>query len=288
MFSTFKQRLLLGIYVFILLSIPVGAYLSAQYTNTQSQASEQKSSKPIAKVTPKPIAKPSSPTAKELLNVTSTAGSSSEASSSASPEPSSSSPTIATSFGPTLSFKVALEGRPAANQTGKVFVGIAEGTPASNPKFVLNFNVNLPASGEYQGLSLAGLSPGSKYTALIKGPAQIANAVTFTMSPIITNLSDGQTVNLTSGDLNEDNVINSADYSIIQKALGTSSNSSNWNENTDLNKDGIINTFDLGIVSKNLGKTGASGAWTSPIPKTATASASLSTGPSAGSPQDGG
>lgn len=280
MFSTFKQRLLLGIYILILLSIPVGAYLASQSQTTKSQASEKKIAKPLAPVTPKPA----SP-AKQLLD---TAQAQIESNPASSPTPSSesTSPTIATSFGPTLSLKVALEGRPQNNQTTKLFIGIADGALTTNPKFVLSFTVDLPASGEYSNLSLAGLSPGSRYTALVKGSAQIAASLGFTMSPTTTNLNDGEPVNLLSGDLNDDNTINSADQAIMQKALGSGSASSNWNENADLNKDKVINVFDMSILTKNLGQTGASGAWTSPIPKIASGSAALNS--PQGSPEQGG
>ncbi len=278
MFSTLRQRLLLGVYIFVLLSIPVGTYLVSQYQTIKSSAKEPNATKTITQATPT-----TSP-AKELLSA-------SESRVSASPTPSpssgSTSPILASAFGPTLSLKVTLDGRPSNNQATKLFVGIVDGTLTSNPKFLLSFSVDLPASGEYGNLSLAGLSPGSTYTALLKGSAQIATSSAFTMSPTTSNLNDGQPINLLSGDLNDDNVINSADYSIAQKALGSTANSSNWNANADLNKDGVVNTFDLGIISKNIGQTGASGAWTSPIPQTATSSASL-TGPPIGGPPRGG
>ncbi len=169
-----------------------------------------------------------------------------------------------------------MEGRPPGNQTTKLFVGILEGTLTTNPKFLLSFSVDLPSSGQYSQLSLAGLNPGSTYTALLKGSAQIAASSTFIMSPTVTNLNNGEPVSLLSGDLNDDNVVNSADYSIARKALGATSISSNWNENADLNIDGVVNTIDLSVISKNIGQTGASGAWTSPIPQTATPSAGIS------------
>lgn len=274
MFSTFKLKLLLGVYIFILLSIPVGAYLASQQQTVKSSASEQKVSKKIASVTPKPT----SSTAKQLLNA------SAQLASSPKPSPSSSStPTIATSYGPTLSLKVIFEGRPVTNQAGRLFVGILEGNITTNPKFLLSFNVNLPASGEYADLSLAGLNPGSSYTALLKGPAQLANAIPFSMSPATTYLNSNEPVNLLSGDLNEDNTVNTADYAIMQKALGARSTSVNWNDNADINKDGVINAFDLAILVKNIGQIGASGIWTSPIPQIATPSASLNS-PPVGSP----
>ncbi|MDO8573881.1 MAG: dockerin type I repeat-containing protein [Candidatus Daviesbacteria bacterium] len=271
MFSTLTQKLLLGVYIFVLLSIPIGTYLMSQSQTIKTSAGETKLPKIIAPVTPKPSASP----ARKVFDLSQVASGSAGIIASPTPEPSS--PTIATSYGPTLSLKVALEGRSADNQTTKLFVGITEGALTSNPKFVLSFSVDLPASGEYGNLSLAGLNPGSGYTALLKGSAQIAAAAAFTMSPTVTNLNDGVPITLISGDLNEDNVINSADYSIAQKAIGIR------NENADLNRDGVINAFDLGIIMKNMGKTGASGAWTSPLPKVATPSASLNT-PSVGGP----
>ena len=283
MFSTFKQKLLLIAYVIIILSIPLGSYLVSQQQNLKSKAAETKQSNQIAKVTPRPKPKPTpslldnsssnlDKSLKELLNPTPT------------PEGAGQSPTIATSFGPTLSLKVSLEGRPKDNQKTKLFVGILEGTVSLNPKFLLTFMVDVPSAGSYGNLSLAGLSTGSKYTAILKGTAQIATSSAFVMNPAETKLNNGEAVNLTTGDLNEDNVINSADYSIIQKAYGSksgsaneqsSSSSKNWNENVDFNKDGVINTFDNAIVIKNLGKIGDSGVWTSTTPQ-ATKSASLS------------
>ncbi|MBU0999865.1 dockerin type I repeat-containing protein [Patescibacteria group bacterium] len=279
MFLTFKQRLLLGIYVFFLLTIPVGSYLVSQYQTINSSAQEQKSTKPIVKVVPKPVISP----IQELLSA-SQASVSQNPSVSPSPTPSDI-PTTAISYGPTLSFKATLEGSPLDNQTTKMFVGIAEGALSSNPKFLLSFAVNLPASGEYNNISLAGLNPGTQYTALLKGTSQIATSSTFVMSPSISNLNNGQPLNLLSGDINDDNVINSADYSLAQQALGSTSKSSNWNAIVDLNKDGIINAFDLAIITRNIGQTGASGAWTSPLPEIATPSAGL-TSPPVGSPEE--
>lgn len=273
MFSTLKARLLLGLYVFLILCIPIGAYLVSTQKTVSSKASEGTSSatlKPISKG--KGLAATSS--AQQLLN-------SLKSSDSSSPllddlnSSDTSSPTIATSFGPTLSLKVKLEGSPENNQTTKLFVGILEGTLTSNPKFILNFSLNIPADGSYSNLSLAGLTSGSTYTALIKGAAQIASSSEFTMTPNVTNLNSGSAINLTTGDLNEDNTINSADYSIVKSLLGISQSSSKWNNNVDLNKDGVINLLDLLIVSNNLGKTGASGVWISPLSKTATSSGGL-------------
>lgn len=176
------------------------------------------------------------------------------------------------SFGPTLSFRSILEGRPQTKQAAKMFVGIAQGQPTINPTFLLTFYVNTPDSGDYSGISLAGLNVGDSYTAYLKGPAQIATASAFVVKPTVSDLS---TITLLSGDLNEDNIINSSDYSIAKAAYGTRPQSQNWNPNIDLNLDGIVNNFDLAFIVNNFGKTGASGNWYSSPPKIATVSGGL-------------
>lgn len=243
-----------------MISIPVGAYLASQTTIFKSKATEQKPSLTPPKTLPKP----------DISGL--------KTSPQPSPSPTSESQSSPqTSFGPTLSLKLALEGRLKGNQSGKLFVGISEGTISINPKFLLSFTIDLPVSGEYSGLSLAGLNPGTTYSALLKGSAQIATSSAFLMSPTVTNLNSGEAIILLSGDLNEDNAINTSDYSIVQKAIGSTSKSSNWNENADINKDGSVNTFDLAFITKNFGKIGDSGAWTSPLLKTATPSGGLNT-----------
>ena len=274
MFSTFKQRLLLGLFILLILLIPVGAYLVSQNQTVKSSASKPKQKLPVSSI------KPNTSPAKKLLNASEANLPSASPSLEPSPSPST---TLATSFGPTLSLKAKLEGRSEGNQLTRLFVGIMEGSLTANPKFILSFTLDLPATGIYSNLSLAGLNPGTKYTALLKGSAQIATSSAFIMSPTVTNLNDDQALPLASGDLNDDNVINSADYSIAQKAFGATPSSSNWNDNIDFNKDGVVNVIDLSIISKNLGQIGASGAWTSPLPQTATPSAGL-TNPPTGSP----
>lgn len=260
MFSTFKQRVILVAYIIVILSIPVGTYLISQYQTIRSKAQEPKpTTQPVVRITPIPESSASS-NLTSLFNLDPT------------PSPqATSSPTIATSFGPTLSFKITIEGRPKENQAGKVFAGVFEGDLVTNPKFLLTFLVDVPASGEYGNLSIAGLNPGSKYTALLKGRGQIAKATTFIMSPAESKLNGGQALNLVSGDLNEDNIINTADYSIAQKAFNSTPTLPNWNKNADINGDRVVNIFDISIITKNLGQVGDSGVWISPIP-TATSS----------------
>lgn len=185
------------------------------------------------------------------------------------------------SFGPTLNFKIQIEGRPAGNQTGKIFFGLAAGKPQLNPKYILSFLIDIGADGVYKGLNIAGLEGGQQYTAYIKGQSQIATGAAFTLTPAFNDLG---TVILLSGDLNEDNVVNTADYAISKAALGTNPSSSNWNADYDINKDGVVNVFDLGFIIRNLSKIGAGGPWIStPATKTATPSASSRTNRPVGS-----
>lgn len=275
MFSTFKLKLLLGLYIFIIVSIPIGAYLASQTQSTKSSARENgQSPPPDKKPLPQTPPKVATSSAKQYRS-----------NQTAVPEPST--PTIATNFGPTLSLKATLEGRPNNNQSTKLFVGIIEGPVSFSPKYLLSFSIDLPSSGEYSGLSLAGLTQGQSYSALLKGQAQLALAVPFSMSPSETKLNLSNAVTLISGDLNDDNTINSADLGIIKTAMGSNPPSRNWNENADFNKDSFINILDYSILYKNFGKVGDSGIWVSP-PPSATPSAQLTDTPAIGSPQSPG
>lgn len=189
------------------------------------------------------------------------------------------SPVPSLSFGPTLNIKINIEGRPQGKQSTKAFVGIAPGaTSSAQPKFLLSFTVDFPDSGSFDGLSLAGLDRTSIYTAYIKGPSQIDSAATFSLGPAATSLNGGQPITLLSGDLNDDNTINAADYSIAKALLGKKASDPEFNARVDFNQDGVINAFDLSYITKNLGKTGNSGTWYSPAP-TASSSAIPSTTP---------
>lgn len=257
MFTTLAQKILLGLYVFLILSIPIGAYVASsnQSQNTKTSASLDKPiTNPIPSLAPAEQLKQLSEK-KALGSLTPT------------PTPEEEELSTATSFGPTMNLKLVLEGRPKDNQAAKVFAGIASGgTSVNSPKYILSFTVDIPKTGIFEGLSLAGLTENTEYTAYIKGPAQIATSSAFIMSPSITKLNNGLPLTLTSGDLNEDNIIDTADYNISKAALGTNNKSANWNDNIDLNKDGVVNTIDLSIVSKNQGKTGDSGVWYSKPP----------------------
>lgn len=271
-FSRNQIIALVGFFI-MLVSIPVSFYLVKQTQIFRSKASggTTTTTGPVTK----PLPSPSIPASSDLLKATQgTAGATSSSSAESS---------VNLAFGPTLNLVVSLEGRPTGKQADKIFVGLAAGSVQVAPTHILTFTIDVPDSGIFKGLSLAGLNPGSNYTAYIKGSAQIDTASTFTMGANETTLNDNNPLILISGDLNEDNVINSADYSICRDLYGTTTKSSNWNERADFNRDGIVNNYDLAIIIKNMGKTGASGPWVS-TPQAATPSAQLITKPNIGGP----
>lgn len=245
-----QQKIIIGVVLALVVLIPATSFVISYRFRSQTNA---KASKPVPKFSLAPLPVPDGKTDlspqdefKESLN---------------SPEPS---PTSQAEifFGPTLSFKINIEGRPASDQSAEMFVAIGEGQASSTPQYLLSFSAQVPASGSYSGLSLAGLSTGSTYTAYFKGPAQITSALTFILKPAETDLG---TVKLTTGDLNEDNLINSQDYSLGKAAYNSTPSSKNWNPNADFNLDLIINNIDLAIIIKNMGKTGQSGPFTSTV-----------------------
>lgn len=264
MFRSTKEKLLLGFFILLIILVPVGSYLIRQRIKASNSNIFNYN---------KTVTKESTSSAKRTGSTTNLTTESTSKTNSLDPIPSSDNPSAQLSFGPTLNFKIKVQGRPVNQQAAKVFLGIVQGTLSSNPKYLLSFMIDVPDNGVYTNLSLIGLDQGSDYTTVIKGPAQIASASAFTVKP---TFSDIGILNLLTGDLNEDNVINTSDYSIARAALGTTVKSSNWNDNIDFNLDGIINTFDLAVLVQNIGKIGASGPWQStPSTKTATSSAGM-------------
>lgn len=269
----FKQIALIIGFFLLLASIPVTLILLKKTQIFQSKAYEApiielppiSSASGKLKPTPKLNEVPSSSPLTELQKLMAQ-----NSTLSATPTPATESgtptPTPNLTFGPTLSLKVSLEGRPTNNQSAMVFIGLAAGEPNQSPTYLLSYTVDFPADGLYRGLSLAGLSGGSTYTAYIKGPAQITSAQSFAVGIAETYLNGGNSISLTTGDLNDDNTINTADYSIAKASLGAKSGDSTWNSRIDFNLDGVINTIDLGYITKNFGKTGLSGVWYSPPP----------------------
>ncbi|EKD91132.1 MAG: hypothetical protein ACD_30C00042G0012 [uncultured bacterium] len=247
--SNRDKIILISIAILVAL-IPVGTYVLSLRMKAQSSASEVTSNVPRTD-TPEFSTDPKS----ELVSLSQQAADQNKQTGLAQPTPE---PTAEVFFGPTLKFKISLEARPSAKQATKLFVGIASGKPASGttPQYIISYQVDVPDIGEYSGLSLAGLTQGSTYTAYLKGQAQIATSSAFLLNPTSNDLG---TVKMTTGDVNDDNIINDSDYNLVKGAIGAGPSSSKWNSIYDFNLDNIINSWDLGIIGAHLGKTGESG-----------------------------
>jgi hypothetical protein len=257
MFYSVKHKVLLIGFVFLIVSIPAGSLLLSH---------RFKASTPIDKIFDRSLTNASSPVPKTLpITINPSSSPTSNQSSSSSDD--------GQTFGPNLKLSVKLEGR-TSDQSGKFFVGIAQGTVTANPTYLLTFSINVPQSGIYETLSLVGLNVGAQYTAYVKGPSQIAKGSTFSLTPTGATLNSGQPLILISGDINEDNIIDAADLSLVTKLAGTTSTDSGWNPLADINLDGAVNSIDIQIVKSNQGKTGDGGAWYSRAPE-ASSSASV-------------
>lgn len=257
MFNTVKEKVLVGSIVALIILIPAGSFLisqrfKAQQATTNSANRDLKLGNTITQ--PKEV-----PNDSPLNSLNPSA------------KPSTDSGSSLSLTGPNLAFKLNLQGRPSAKQSTQLFVGIAQGEVTAKPQYLLSFNINIPDSGTFSGLSLAGLSQFETYTAYLKGTSQIATSSAFMVKPTTTDIG---TIQLLTGDVNEDNIINSADYSVVKSALGSIPGATNWNANLDFNLDNMINNFDIAYIFKNFGLTGASGPWYSRPPATPVSSQS--------------
>lgn len=275
-----RDRIIVAGILVITLLIPTGAYVLSLRSKSQSSASEYKT--PVTSAKPAPTTSSRLQDALDRLAASEKNSSTTQSVTDTGTDGSDSDSQLI--LGPTLGFSIVIDGRPLDNQTTKAFLGIAAGGPMNRPTYLLSFMVNIPASGSFDGISLSGLDEGQTYTAYLKGSAQIATSSSFTVKATPSNLA---ALNLTTGDVNEDNVINSADYNLVKAAIGSTPSSAKWNALYDFNLDNVINSWDLNLLLSNLGQIGASGAWYSYSPissSSATASTSaLLTTPSIGS-----
>jgi hypothetical protein len=270
------ERFFLGVVILVIVLIPVGSIILSQRLKV-NQPPVQSVERKLTGLTQSPSPNSSSSSIDELrksLGLSSTDLSGNTSSSSAD------------LTGPTMTFKISIEGRPDNDQHDKVTINIAQGEKTSSPQFLASFAVDVPPSGQYSGPSIDGLVLNTTYTAYLKGSAQIDKAVTFTMGATGALLNGGNPISLTSGDLNEDNIIDQSDYDLAKQIWGATPNSSKWNANVDLNADNIINNLDLSLIHNNLGKIGDSGKWYSKVDSSASPSASLITPPNIGGVQN--
>lgn len=272
-----RDRAIIAAILIISLLIPTGAYVLSLRAKTQSQAQEYKTpvTKEKTEATTSSRLKEALDRLNQSQNGTTAGGQTSGTQTTTETGVDDSVSETQLILGPTLGFSLLLQGRPLDSQSTQAFLGIAAGQPSGKPTYLLSFMVNVPASGSFDGISLSGLDTGSTYTAYLKGKAQIATSSAFVVKATPVNLG---ALNLLTGDVNEDNVIDILDYNLVKKAIGLTPSAPTWNPLYDFNLDNIINSWDLNIILANLGKIGASGAWYSYTP-IATASAGTSGGP---------
>lgn len=270
-----RDKIIVAVILIITLMIPTGAYILSIRAKTQSQAQEYNT--PVTSIKSEASNSSKLKEALDRLSQTQEGGSttgSTEQTSGAQTTTETGEDEDALSetqliLGPTLGFSLILQARPLDNQSTQAFLGIASGQPTTRPDYLLSFMVSIPASGAFDGISLSGLDTGATYTAYLKGEAQIATSAAFVVKATPTNLG---ALNTTTGDVNEDNVIDILDYNLVKASIGSSPSSAKWNKLYDFNLDNIINSWDLNVILSNIGKIGASGAWYSYTPL-ATASA---------------
>lgn len=282
-----RDRLIIVAIIIITILIPTGAYVMSLRFKTQSQAQEYNG--PVTQSKTEATTSSKLKEALDRLNQTQNQTSvGSGITSGAQTQTGTDDNTVSVSnaqlvLGPILGFSLLLQGRPLDNQSTKAFLGIAPGQPTTKPTYLLSFMVSIPTSGSFDGISLSGLNTGTTYTAYIKSEAQIATSSAFVVKTTPTNLG---ALNLLTGDVNEDNVIDILDYNLVKTAIGLTPSSPTWNPLYDFNLDNVINSWDISIILANLNKIGASGAWYSYTP-VATASAYTSGGPEIRDESDG-
>jgi Dockerin type I domain/Bacterial protein of unknown function (DUF922) len=95
------------------------------------------------------------------------------------------------------------------------------------------------------------IPPGAYYLA-IKGDRWLRRVI-----PLHANGDvSGVTAALLAGDINNDNVVDDADYQLLRAAFRSRPGDANWNPQADLNCDGVVDEADLRLLQSNFGQAG--------------------------------
>lgn len=143
----------------------------------------------------------------------------------------------------TITLKIALQGRTNQNASGITLNVYSAGT--SNLAFQ-NTNLSTDPNGNVS-VDATGLLIGTKYDFLFKVPIFLSQKLSGAMftSPLSLDFGIAK-----SGDLNNDNIVNSLDFSSLN---------GNWLKNApsaDINGDGIVNSIDFSLMNGNWLVTG--------------------------------
>jgi hypothetical protein len=142
----------------------------------------------------------------------------------------------------------------------------SDGITAPNPRLAMNLQVTIKlyygggagewvlpvTSDEYGRFQVGGLGPDT-YELHIKG------SNTLSVTKVVT-LADGENaLNVAlppAGDVDGNNVINLADFSILATTFGKQSGNAGFDARADFNGDGVVNLIDFSLLAANFGQSG--------------------------------
>lgn len=90
------------------------------------------------------------------------------------------------------------------------------------------------------------------YDVVLEGPSFLRKVVPGVNFTAFTTVS----TSMINGDMNGDNVIGTADFTVLRLAFGTTPSDPAWNPLADLNGDGVVGTADFNILRTNFGLIG--------------------------------
>ena len=113
-----------------------------------------------------------------------------------------------------------------------------------------------PVVTDYSGyytLTLSTAGPGT-YNWRCKNPPTLATAG---MAVLVRGTNNVDMGTLRAGDANNDNIVNSADFSILKSSFGTGIGGSDYDARADFNGDNVVNSTDFTLLKNNFGQAGA-------------------------------
>ncbi len=118
----------------------------------------------------------------------------------------------------------------------------------------LNYPSQATDATGYFTNSLAGVTSGL-YLYRAKGPKYLANSGTVDLTGgAVTNLEIGPMI---VGDANDDNRINSLDFTILRNTFGKASGDPGYDGRAEFNGDNVVSTLDFNLLRGNFGLAGA-------------------------------
>ena len=105
----------------------------------------------------------------------------------------------------------------------------------------------------YYTLTLTTAGPGA-YNWRCKNPQTLATAGAAVLVGGTNNVDMGT---LRAGDANNDNIVNSADFSILRNTFGIGIGGQGYDARADFNGDSVVNSTDFNLLKSNFGQAGA-------------------------------